>query len=291
MVQYINPTTFQYNLQQGQTPQGRGYPTVWQKPHWHGDNTYNPHLRTLLNEPDGTRIYWDPVTTTYSTEHSSGYHHAVTTDSIIENVPTRKHTFIGGGGESHTVCGHQDITYGGHVRQNYQCDHYENYKGVHHGFYQQGQVSCNMGNATHEHYGNVKHRVLGQNGSWGVGVGPGNGQVHDSNQSMTNMRIATHQTGQGDMVQQTTSNNITVNSGMSHIINTQQNHTTNAGNMINHLAQSNVNIQSNSSNILVNTTQDIHLNAGGMIFANGNFVIGAYQQENVQGDQGAKLQS
>jgi hypothetical protein len=187
MVQYVSNNTFEHTLSQGQNPNNRGYPNQWQKPHWWGDNIYNQYCRVIMAEPDGTRIWYDPVTTTYSHEHSSGYHHTVLTDGVIENSPGSKHEYIGGGGHQYTCNGHRDNNYGGHVRNNYQQDIYNNHQGVAHNFYQGGHVSVTVGNEIHEHGGHVRHRVagVGPPGSWGVGVGPGDGTNHDNAMTMS----------------------------------------------------------------------------------------------------------
>ena len=214
MIQYIDPDTFPpYNSpSKGQNPSLRGYPVQWQKPHWHGDNVVNPHMRVLLNEPDGTRQYYDPVTGTYSFEHSSGYHHAVLQDGAIENVPGKKITFVGGGGLVQTVSGQTDVTRGGHYRENNQGDTYTNTKGVSHTFSGQGSVTVNMGNSTEENYGSKKIRIIGEQGAYGVGVGSGDGN-HDNAVTITNNRICIRAHTNGDVWINTANKNINISSG------------------------------------------------------------------------------
>jgi hypothetical protein len=251
MVQYITQSTFKHTLTQGSSTSNRGYPNEWQKPHWAGDNIYNQYLRVMLAEPDGTREYYDPVTGTHSYEHSSGYHKAILTDGVVENVPGKKVVFIGGGGLAETICGHHDHTVGGHTRMNHQGDVYHNVKGVAHYFHQQGAVHINMGNETHEHYGNVKHRVMGP-GGWGVGIGPGDGNNHDNALTITNGRIYIRAQTNGDVWIQTASNNVNIMCGKTVNVTAQQD--------VNVLAP-NGTITANSQTWVVNTTQNATVNA------------------------------
>ena len=220
-LQYNNPNKFPPEdsqsgpPKQGQNPKDHGYPREWDPPHWHGDDKYNPHLRVVLNEPDGTREYYDPVTGTHSYEHFSGHHHAVLRDGVVHSVPKNKYEFIGDG-HSRAVGGSYDKTIKGHVRENYAADHSNHTAGSRMEFVGGVHGAIHMGNSTTEHHGHARVRVVGQNSSWGLGVGPG-GSPHDSNIGISPNRIyfRTMEKQKGDIWMQTAQNHQNFQSGKS----------------------------------------------------------------------------
>lgn len=192
ILSYNNPNKFPpYDNQSGAPKQGAntnacGYPQQWDPPHWHGDDKYNPHLRVIINEPDGFRCYYDPVVGTYSFEHPSGHHHAVLADGHVHSVPGHRYEFTGGG-HTEAIGGNHDFTTKGHVRKNVTGDHYENIQGSH--MKSVGGVTGHIfaGNHTAEHHGNARVRVVGKDSSFGIGVGASD--THDCNFCITPNRI------------------------------------------------------------------------------------------------------
>lgn len=214
---YDNPTTYEHLLNRSSNTAIRGYPTTWGEDgnyaHWGPYGNYAPTMRVLFNEADGTRLIYHTTKNNWTFEHTSGYHHAITGDAAIENVPRRKMSYVGGGGHSETINGHHDMSRQGHYRENNACDTYCVTKGVAHHFTAQGKVAVNMGNETSEHHGNVKTRILGAGKGWGVGVGMGDGNYHDNMMHISDKRMYFNAHTGSDMVLQTSSNNISVASG------------------------------------------------------------------------------
>ena len=254
---------FGSTINQEAQPNASNYPP-WQKaPYWN-EKTYNPNIVVYENHPDGTRKYYVPAWNgnggVLSYEHGSGFHYVVGPDAVIENVPGRKITHIGGGGWEVTVHGHVDMSFASHTRMNYGGDVYQNVKGVHHTMHQGGAVYMNMGNEKHVHYGDAAHTVLGPNGSFGIGVGPGDGTNHDNALTVTNKRIYIRAYTGGDIYIQTKNNDVVIN----------------CGNTINISASANININApngtitaNASSAVINTSQNATVSAQGSVSITG----------------------
>ena len=187
---------------QGENPGDHGYPQKWTKkaPHWHseeGKEEYNPHLYCFLNQPDGTRAYYDPVCGTHSLEHFSGTHIAVLKDAYVHTVPNKRVDFTGGGGYSEGHGGYHDYSNQAGRRENVKGDTYSNVQGSRHTFTGGSHADIQIGNKQTMFAGNYHMRGYGEKAGFGISMGQG-GSPQNAGIGITKNRITISQNGQGD---------------------------------------------------------------------------------------------